>query len=65
MGMFFSFSWPGFQHFTHVQVYLATWKGTPVAVKVLDGNHGDVLATLGSPILDKLRAVSGTDHVCT
>jgi hypothetical protein len=40
------------------------WKGTPVAVKVLDGDHSDVLATLGSPILDKLRAVSGTKCVC-
>ncbi len=44
----------------HAQVYLATWKGTPVAVKVLDDDHGDALATLGSPVLDKLRAVRGT-----
>ncbi len=49
----------------HVQVYLATWNSTPVAVQVLDGNHGDVLATLGNPILDKLRAVSERDCVCT
>jgi hypothetical protein len=41
-----------------LQVYLAKWKGTPVAVKVLDGDEGSPLATLGSPILDKLRAVS-------
>jgi hypothetical protein len=41
----------------HAQVYLATWKGTPVAVKVLKDDHGDALATLGSPVLDKLRAV--------
>ncbi len=43
----------------HAQVYLATWKGTPVAVKVLDDDQGDALATLGSPVLDKLRAVRG------
>jgi hypothetical protein len=41
-----------------LQVFLAKWKGTPVAVKVLE-DEGDALATLGSPILDKLRAVSG------
>jgi hypothetical protein len=46
-------------------VYLAKWKTTPVAVKVLDGEHEDALATLGSPMLDKLRAVRrGGAGVC-
>ena len=45
------------------QVFLAKWKGTPVAVKVLD-KEGNALATLGSPVLDKLRAVSASDYVC-
>jgi hypothetical protein len=35
-----------------VQVYLARWKATPVAVKVLDGHESDAWTTLGSPILE-------------
>jgi hypothetical protein len=42
------------------QVFLATWKGTPVAVKQLILDNIDTLATLGSPTLDTLRAVRAT-----
>jgi hypothetical protein len=46
-----------------LQVFLAKWKATPVAVKVLE-DEGDALATLGSPILDKLRAVRAVPLSC-